>query len=504
MNNKLFFILVFGLCLRLYCINSPFLDALAERQTQVALVAHNFYTKGYDFFHPEIIIFGPNSGSTVLEFPLIPEIASILYYFFGEHEFLARLVCISFSILSLIFLYKTSLKFISKNASLLVVLMAAISPLDIYFSRAFMSESSMMFFSISAFYTFLEWYESGKNKYLFYSLTFSIFAIITKPPAAISLIPIFSLWFYKEKFKLFKNFKFWFYFFNILFFFLAWFLWAKYVNTNNKNIPKSWSEWSDILTKFGSITDLWLNMNFYKNISISIFILLLTPIGTIGMFYGFKHSISPINKWVFIPWLIAIIFSLFFLPGAHMGHPYYQLPFLHFGLLLFGIGIDKLIKSNTIKNIFYYNRFLFFFSLVSTFLISIYSYSKYFNYMYDINSRMPYIKEVSKIIQSKTNINDCLIINQPSAMKTVLTYYSKRSSFDFYPYPGDSAIISLESYIKRGGNIYIELDKKYASDMEKSKQNSKFWKYLKKSYDTIAYTKHYAIFNLKQKKIYND
>jgi len=502
MSKKLFLILLFGLFLRLYCINSPFLDALEERQTQVALVAHNFFLKGFDFLHPEINIFGPNSGSTVLEFPLIPALASILYYFFGEHEFLARLLCVFFSILTLFFLYKTALKFVSKKSSIFVVLLAVISPLDIYFSRAFMAESSMMFFSITSMYTFLEWNENGKNKYLFYSLICAILAIITKPPAAIFLAPIFSLWFYKEKFKLFYNFKFLLYVINIILFFALWFLWAKYVNSNNKNIPSSWAEWSDILTKFGSIKDIWIDANFYKKISVSIFLLLLTPLGTIGMLYGLTELNSSFNKWFFIPWLNAIIFSLFFLPGAHMGHPYYQLPFLHFGLLLFGIGLDKCTS-----NIFFLkilrnmrSKYLLFFFIIIISIISAYAYTAYFNYMYNIKYRMPYVIEVSKIIKDKTNVNDCLIINQPSAMKTVLTYYSDRSSFDFFPYPGDSAKISLESYIARGGNIYVAIDTKYASGMKESKQNAVFWKYLTQTYDTIAYSDHYAIFNLKTKK----
>jgi 4-amino-4-deoxy-L-arabinose transferase-like glycosyltransferase len=506
MNKKLFLILLFGLLLRLYCINSPFLDALAERQTQVALVAHNFFTKGFDFLHPEINIFGPNSGPTILEFPLIPALASILYNFFGEHEFLSRLLCIFFSILTLFFLYKTALKFVSNNTSLLVLLLAAISPMDIYFSRAFMSESSMMFFSITSFYTFLEWNDRGKNKFLVYSLICVILAIITKPPAAIILAPILSLWFYNEKFKIFINYKFWFYVINIILFFSLWFLWAKHVNSSNKNIPLSWAEWSDIITKFGSITDIWLNPDFYKNISLSIFLLLFTPIGTIGMLFGLKQLKTSNNKWIFIPWLMAIIFSLFFLSGAHMGHPYYQLPFLHFGLLLFGIGIEKFISHKYLDIILRNTNIRFIFIISSAFVLttSIYAYKKYFNYMYNTNSRMPYVLEVSKIIKDKTNINDCLVINQPSAMKTVLTYYSDRSSFDFSPYHGDSTIISLESYIKRGGTIYVALDTKYASGMQQSKQNILFWKYLTQTYDTIAYSEHYAIFNLKTKKYKHD
>ncbi len=55
-------IIAIGLLVRVIDINQPFVDGWSYRQSDVAMVARNFYRYGYDFLYPRIDYGGTQPG----------------------------------------------------------------------------------------------------------------------------------------------------------------------------------------------------------------------------------------------------------------------------------------------------------------------------------------------------------------------------------------------------------------------------------------------------------
>src|SRR5512140_2161364 len=77
-----------GVSLRLIEITRPFVGDWSWRQTDVAMIAENFYRNGFNIFYPQINWAGNSPGYVGTEFPLVPFLASLLYPLFGVHEWI--------------------------------------------------------------------------------------------------------------------------------------------------------------------------------------------------------------------------------------------------------------------------------------------------------------------------------------------------------------------------------------------------------------------------------
>ena len=53
-NYQVVGILLYGVAIRLVSINQPFVDSWSHRQSDVAMIAENFYRNGFNIFYPEI------------------------------------------------------------------------------------------------------------------------------------------------------------------------------------------------------------------------------------------------------------------------------------------------------------------------------------------------------------------------------------------------------------------------------------------------------------------
>ena len=150
-------IFLIGLFLRLFMIESPFLDSHLERQTQVAIQALNFYKYDMNIFLPTLSIFGSLNSPALFEFPLNAWLAALLYNIFGVDETIGRLISVFWSLLSIVFFYKLTREVLSGPNRIPATLFYSLSPLGIYFGRTFMSESLMLLCSIASIYYFFQW-----------------------------------------------------------------------------------------------------------------------------------------------------------------------------------------------------------------------------------------------------------------------------------------------------------------------------------------------------------
>ena len=93
-------LLVAAVAMRLINISQPFIDAYSWRQSDVAMLADNFYRHGFNIFYPQMSYPGDDPGYVGTEFPLVPFLASLLYVIFGVQDWIGRSISVFFFALS--------------------------------------------------------------------------------------------------------------------------------------------------------------------------------------------------------------------------------------------------------------------------------------------------------------------------------------------------------------------------------------------------------------------
>lgn len=491
-------VILLGIAMRLYAINAPLVESHQVRQAQTAMMARNLYEDNMNIFRTRLDIFGNQPGYIILEFPLMHAIAALLYYLFGVQDMIGRLVSVAFSLGAMLLMYGLARQFLSMAGAFAALILYAFSPMNIFFSRAFMPESSMMFFMVGAVFFFLKWLDKQTVILYLTAIIFSAFACLTKPTAGLIFAPILTAWFFKYRRGLFSRIDFWFY---ILLTMLPLVLWGAYANYFNAKIPYCTfslaDSWLKIILTRGTLIH-WFDPKFYTFIGGSVIFLLLTPLGFMGTAFGISCVKDRLQRKILYSWLGAIIIYFYALAGCNSGHIYYHLLLLPVAAIFFGFAVEWLLgKQKLIKGILN-RKILLCIGGVFLFLVStsyIIGYVKYFKYMY--SSRMPYVIEVSEIIKNNTPKDSFIIDNESGLLTSVIAYYSHSKAQPFVV--SDVAIAEVESLRAQGATAFVTMETIYGSSIGKTKAHKDFWEYLNKKYKPLALTDHYHIFDLRDR-----
>lgn len=339
-------IVILGLAMRLYGINMPLIESHQVRQAQTAMMARNLYEDNMNIFRTRLDFLGNVPGYLLLEFPLMHAITALLYYLFGVHDIIGRLVSVAFSVGAMFLIYRLARQFLARSGAFAALILYAFSPMNIFFSRAFMPESSMMFFIVGAVYYFLKWLDKKSAILYLTAIVFAAFAGLAKPTAGLIFVPIITAWFLKEGKRIFSRFDFWFY---ILFAMVPLFFWVAYANYFNARLPYfafSLSDnWLKIIMTRG-IVMYWFDPKFYAFMVGSIGLLLLTPLGFIGSVAGVFLAAKAKKTRILYAWLVAVIVYFYALAGCNRGHIYYHLPLLPVAVIFFGFSIEWLLSKH--------------------------------------------------------------------------------------------------------------------------------------------------------------
>jgi 4-amino-4-deoxy-L-arabinose transferase-like glycosyltransferase len=151
----LFVILVLAAVVRLVAIGAPLLDFQSWPQAETAAIARNFHDLGYNPFHPTVNWGGATPGYVESGFPLYTYLVALLYAPFGVHEWLGRLVSVAFSVGAVLMTFRLVARLSGSLAALYAAIFLAICPFAVYFGRAFLPDSAMLFFAAAALYAFV-------------------------------------------------------------------------------------------------------------------------------------------------------------------------------------------------------------------------------------------------------------------------------------------------------------------------------------------------------------
>lgn len=184
----LLLILIGGLAFQWPHLTAPILERVhGWRQAQTAMTARNFVRDGMNPFFARVDYIG--DGQMQLEFPLYQYVVAICYLLFGIDEFWGRVVAMLFGMGSAVLTFFIGRSVWNGRVGLMAAALFTFSPLNIFFNRAFMPDSSTIFFTLLALWAFLRFFQTSRVWPLVVACTAITFALAGKPPIALSVAP---------------------------------------------------------------------------------------------------------------------------------------------------------------------------------------------------------------------------------------------------------------------------------------------------------------------------
>jgi 4-amino-4-deoxy-L-arabinose transferase-like glycosyltransferase len=143
--------------------------------------------------YPQTDYDGPPPNYVELELQIVPYAAAQAYHLLGGvHEVAARLLVIAFSLGTVLLLWALGRELYSARAGLIASALFAITPGAVYYGRAIIPESDMLFFSVAALLFWWRFVQARRRADFLWAAVFAALAFLAKPPALVILAPIFA------------------------------------------------------------------------------------------------------------------------------------------------------------------------------------------------------------------------------------------------------------------------------------------------------------------------
>lgn len=357
-------IILFGACVaRLYKFSQPVADWHSWRQADTSAVTRNFVKDGFDLLHPRFddISNVPSGldnpeGYRFVEFPLYNGAQAGLYMLFGTFtlEAWGRLVSITSSLLSIIFLYLLVRKYAGERVGLLSALFFGILPYNIYYSRTILPDPSMVMAILGGTYFFDRWLSSnvilgsvatpvrqwptGQARMtgsFWLSIIFTASAFLLKPFALFFTLPMIYFVFRKWGIGMIKKPELWLFAFFAVAPLIFWRIWMQQFP---EGIPGS-----DWLFNGGNIR--FKGAFFYWIFAERIGRLILGYWGIALLVFGIIRKREKEESWFFFSFLASSLLYLFVIARGNVQHDYYQILIIPTLVIFLAKGADFLLTA---------------------------------------------------------------------------------------------------------------------------------------------------------------
>lgn len=167
-------------------------------QCDRASVAWNYYTSDTDFFHPRVNNTDNGSGITGMEFPIVQYFVSILYRFFGFHEWLYRLTTLTIFTIGAFSVFRIARNFIQDTMyALLTMGWYICSPLLAFYSTSFLPDIYSLSFAMISWAALLKLKDRYSGITMMGWLMPLLLSCLIKPNSLIHL-PVMLFFLYRE------------------------------------------------------------------------------------------------------------------------------------------------------------------------------------------------------------------------------------------------------------------------------------------------------------------
>lgn len=334
------FLLAFGLIIRCYDLTGPLVDTHSWRQTQTAMLARNLYRNHFNILLPEIDWAADTSGYMESEFQLYTLVVALGYALFGVQEWVGRLVAALCFMGAAWFFWLFCQRYQSPEGALLSLLFLLVSPLGLFFSRAFMPESAMLFFMMGGFYLFLRLLEEERPLYLFGAFFFLACMLLVKVPTLFMAVPLAGAVALHHGPRALFSVRMIAFGLLVLLPPLLWYAYGYQLGQRTGLTIDIWRVGQD---KWGSLA-VWTNADFYAQLLLRLLFHLLTPPVALAALIGLCLPAQGTGEKLSFYFLGGVVLYCFVVAKGNWVHNYYQTPFL-FPLSYFaGRGLESILS----------------------------------------------------------------------------------------------------------------------------------------------------------------
>jgi hypothetical protein len=297
------------------------------------MIAANLYHDGLNLWSPRVDFFCTElcseTGLLVLEFPLYNAFVAILYKMFGLREILGRLLSIAFSTLAAFLLYRLARRISGPDVALVAASCFVLSPISVFYGRAFMPESLMVCAGIGALLYFHDWLQDKRWSTFAIAVICALAAFLVKPPMMHIAIPMLYMAWARHGRGLFRQKALWLYLTLVL---VPSAIWV-YHSKTSPNLDMNW-----LLSDSNLLGGSELYRVMWNRLGREV----LTSVGRALFIFGLLVGLRQARERVFDVWLGAAAVYVLALGRGNLVHDYYQLPLVPIASIYVGKAIASL------------------------------------------------------------------------------------------------------------------------------------------------------------------
>jgi len=474
--KALLYIFLIALAFRLWGVTHPLLDFHSWRQTLTATIAKNFFTGGMNLLHPAT---NWAEEHYEFEFQIYPYLVALLYKVFGFHDLLGRLTAIAFSLGSMWMLYLLGKRYFDKTVAVIAAGAFAILPLSVFYTRAFMPESAMLFFSIGMLYFFTRWLDTDSWRDFLLASVFTTFTFLIKLPTLYMGGPLLFLAVLKWRGAIFTQYKLYLF---VLLILVPPFLWYSHMADLHAQAHNGASIWigNDKLAN----SDILLDFKFYK-------LIFWTRLGEkMFAFTGFAFLVLGMaakvdrrEQYLFHVWFVSVCAYFLIAAVGNQVHEYYQLPIIPVGCIFIGRFLGKFYETH--EPFAWKKDVTAGLVLLMILFIPIHS-------VYKLNKRLNYSLDYMNIgatLRENTRPDELILLQDIGGQRPHTFYYSDRKGWTL-GYGQKLKPQDIEDYMSKGAAYYGMVQVNLETD------NKELFDYLSKAHELRIQNARMTLFKL--------
>lgn len=367
----LFFIVLGAIIVRLYQFQRPVADWHSWRQVDTSSVSRNFVKNGFDILHPTfhdlskgVSLLDNPHGYRYVEFPIYNVLQAGFYSIFDYFtiEEWGRLVAITASVISIVFIFLLTRKYISNLAAFSAAFFFAFLPYNIYYGRTLLPDQLTVSFMLASLYVYDWWLDrvvtlkKEKTVWLLYfaGILLTAGAILMKPYVLFFGLSYVYLAWRKFGFRFLTKKELWIFF---IFSTLPFILWRLWMLQYPEGIPQSNWLFNGNGIRFKGAFFRWIFAERIGHLILGYFGLPFVVLGI--MTRARKEGL------LFLSLLVSSFIYLNVLATGNVQHDYYQIMIMPMLAIFFGKGIDTVLYRA--KDIF--NPFVSYITVIVSILL---------------------------------------------------------------------------------------------------------------------------------------
>lgn len=345
----LLLIIVFGgVIIRLYQFHRPVADWHSWRQVDTSSVSRNFVKNGFDILHPTfhdlskgVSLLDNPHGYRFVEFPIYNVLQGGLYSIFDYFtiEEWGRLVTITASVISIIFIFLLTQKYISRQAAFFSAFFFAFVPYSIYYGRTLLPDQLTVSFMLAGLYFFDRWLDRYTWFLYITAIILTSFAILMKPYVLFFGLAYLYLAWRKFGFGFLVKKELWIF---LIFSTSPFILWRFWMAQYPEGIPQSNWLFNGNGIRFKGAFFRWIYAERIGHLILGYFGL---PFVILGIITKTKKE-----GLLFLSLLMSSLIYMNVLATGNVQHDYYQILIIPMLAIFFGKGVDIIFSRS--KDIF--------------------------------------------------------------------------------------------------------------------------------------------------------